>query len=139
MPRLARTKTAVRNSEHPSTTGRSRRPMARTIVFPRPGQANTYSVATAPPRSDAKLSPTTVTTGMRAFCRACRTKTRAAPAPLARAVRRKSAVPASTRLARVMRAIAPIDTRDSVTAGRTRWSHSGRRIEVRGITIPSMP
>src|SRR6266850_751181 len=76
MPRLARTKTAVRNSEHPSTTGRSRRPMARTIVFPSPGQANTYSVATAPPRSPAKSRPTTVTTGRIAFLRVWRAKTR---------------------------------------------------------------
>src|SRR5436309_1459196 len=55
----------VRKRTPPSTTGRSRRPMARTMVFPRPGQANTYSVATAPPRREAKSRPTTVATGMK--------------------------------------------------------------------------
>ena len=58
------------------------------VISPSPGQENTCSTITAPPKSVGICMPITVTMGSSALRRACLLITRKRPMPLARAVRR---------------------------------------------------
>jgi hypothetical protein len=58
-----------------------------TASLPMPGQANTDSVTTAPPRSVPNWSAVIVRIGIEAFFSVCLAMTMASPSPLARAVR----------------------------------------------------
>src|SRR5229473_5121555 len=60
--------------------------MAVMASRPTPGHAKMVSVTTAPPRRKPYWSPTTVTTGISAFLRACLPTTLQGGTPLARAV-----------------------------------------------------
>ena len=68
------------------TTGKSWLRMDSTVSVATPGQANTVSVMTAPPRSWPNWIPRTVMTGMHALRKACLTTTVRSATPLARAV-----------------------------------------------------
>ena len=66
--------------------------MSRAIIdcrakVPRPGQENTVSTKTAPETTAENCNPAKVTTGFKAFLRACLTTTWRSDNPLARAVR----------------------------------------------------
>lgn len=72
---------------HACTTLMSCEPMLCTTSCPRPGHANTVSVISAPPTRFGIYSATMVTTGTRAFLKACLNTTLPLEMPLLRAVR----------------------------------------------------
>ena len=69
------------------TTAKSREPTEVTSKRPMPGQAKTVSVTIDPATRSPSLNPSTVTSGMAAFGKACQLIRRNRGTPLAAAVR----------------------------------------------------
>ena len=81
------TKMTATRSTMPWTTGKSLFSTQSTANLPMPGQANTVSVSSAPPRRLPNCRPMTVDTGSMALRSACLMLTEPFDRPLARAVR----------------------------------------------------
>jgi len=71
----------------PWIRGKSRCLTASSVIRPIPGIAKTDSVSTAPPRASPNSIPIMVKMGIKAFLKACLTKTTEPESPLERAVR----------------------------------------------------
>ena len=80
--RLAKTIKRANTATAAWTTGKSELKMDSTTRLATPGQAKIVSVITAPPRSIPNWKPRMVTTGIRAFRRACRKSTVRSPQAL---------------------------------------------------------
>jgi len=87
VPRLTRSTQSTITRIAPCTAAKSRWKMPSTTIRPSPGIENTVSVTTAPPSSAPVCRPTTVTIGLKALRKPCRSTTRCSGSPLARAVR----------------------------------------------------
>ena len=72
MHRLMMVNIVASTNTQATTTGVSFRPMQSTSSRPMPGQENTVSTSTAPPREKPNCSPTVVTIGIMALRRAWR-------------------------------------------------------------------
>src|SRR5205823_12880908 len=79
--------TMATNRLTPAIAGTSRLTAAWYAYWPMPGQEKIFSTRTAPVRTFAKTSPSTVTTDGRAARRMCRTTTIRSGIPFARAAR----------------------------------------------------
>ena len=87
MHRLMMVNIVASTNTQATTTGVSFRPMQSTSSRPMPGQENTVSTSTAPPREKPNCSPTVVTMGIMALRRAWRMVMTLSFRPFARAVR----------------------------------------------------
>lgn len=102
--------------------GMSTRWIACHASWPMPGQPKTLSTTTMPDMNRPMSMPIIAITGSIALGIACRNRTLARPAPVARAVRMKSWRITSISEERIMREYQPAPRKPSVTEGRTRWA-----------------